>query len=56
MSSPEPQPDPAPAARPAGPPVPDPAPSGPTALRIALGSQLRRLREAHGITCEAAGT
>ena len=29
--------------------------SGPTALRIVLGSQLRRLREAHGITCEAAG-
>jgi transcriptional regulator with XRE-family HTH domain len=55
MSSPEPQPDPAPTAKPAGPPVPDPAASGPTALRIALGSQLRRLREAHGITCEAAG-
>jgi transcriptional regulator with XRE-family HTH domain len=29
--------------------------SGPTALRIALGSQLRRLREANGITREAAG-
>ena len=28
---------------------------GPTALRIALGSQLRRLREANGITREAAG-
>jgi transcriptional regulator with XRE-family HTH domain len=55
MSSPEPQPDPVPTAKPAGPPVPDPAASGPTALRIALGSQLRRLREAHGITCEAAG-
>jgi len=55
MSSPEPQHDPAPTARPAGPPVPDPAASGPTALRIALGSRLRRLREAHGITCEAAG-
>jgi len=55
MSSPEPQHDPAPTARPAGPPVPDPAAGGPTALRIALGSQLRRLREAHGITCEAAG-
>ncbi len=55
MSSPEPQHDPAPAARPAGPPVPNPAASGPTALRIALGGQLRRLREAHGITCEAAG-
>ena len=50
MPSPEPQDEPAPAARPAG-----QADSGPTALRIALGSQLRRLREAHGITCEAAG-
>jgi len=29
--------------------------SGPTALRIALGGQLRRLREANGITREAAG-
>jgi len=29
--------------------------SGPTALRIVLGSQLRRLREANGITREAAG-
>jgi Domain of unknown function (DUF5753)/Helix-turn-helix domain len=28
---------------------------GPTALRIALGAQLRRLREASGITAEAAG-
>lgn len=55
MSSPEPQHDPAPTARPAGPPVPDLAASGPTALRIALGSRLRRLREGHGITCEAAG-
>ncbi|MFY9808453.1 MAG: helix-turn-helix transcriptional regulator [Pseudonocardiaceae bacterium] len=27
----------------------------PTVLRIALGSKLRRLREASGITCEAAG-
>src|SRR5258705_1630965 len=55
MSSPVPRHDPAPPARPAGPPRPDPSASGPTALRIALGSQLRRLREAHGITCEAAG-
>lgn len=29
--------------------------SGPTALRIALGTQLRRLREASGITPQAAG-
>lgn len=29
--------------------------SGPTALRVVLGSQLRRLREANGITREAAG-
>ena len=50
MPSPVPQHEPALTARPA-----DPADSGPTALRIALGSQLRRLREAHGITCEAAG-
>ena len=28
---------------------------GPTALRIALGTQLRRLREANGISAEAAG-
>lgn len=28
---------------------------GPTVLRIVLGSQLRRLREARGITCEEAG-
>ncbi|MFN2478189.1 MAG: Scr1 family TA system antitoxin-like transcriptional regulator, partial [Pseudonocardiaceae bacterium] len=28
---------------------------GPTALRIVLGTQLRRLREAHGITAAAAG-
>jgi transcriptional regulator with XRE-family HTH domain len=55
MSSPEPQHDPATTARPAGPPVPDLTASGPTALRIALGGQLRHLREAHGITCEAAG-
>ncbi|MGH3923634.1 MAG: Scr1 family TA system antitoxin-like transcriptional regulator, partial [Pseudonocardiaceae bacterium] len=32
-----------------------PARSGPTVLRIALGAQLRRLREASGITREAAG-
>ncbi len=61
MSIPAPKPDPAPTSRPAGAsgparaPLPGPAASGPTALRIALGSQLRRLREAHGITCEAAG-
>lgn len=30
-------------------------PRGPTVLRIALGAQLRRLREASGITAEAAG-
>jgi Domain of unknown function (DUF5753)/Helix-turn-helix domain len=30
-------------------------PQGPTALRIALGTQLRRLRETRGITAEAAG-
>jgi ribosome-binding protein aMBF1 (putative translation factor) len=29
-------------------------PPGPTALRIVLGTQLRRLREARGITGEAA--
>src|SRR3954470_6974454 len=28
---------------------------GPTVLRIVLGGQLRRLREARGITCEEAG-
>jgi transcriptional regulator with XRE-family HTH domain len=55
MSTPVPQPDRAPTSRPAGPAQPDLVASGPTALRIALGSQLRRLREAHGITCEAAG-
>jgi transcriptional regulator with XRE-family HTH domain len=39
---------------PSGPP--DPAQqSGPTVLRIVLGTQLRRLREASGITREAAG-
>ncbi|MGH3932696.1 MAG: helix-turn-helix domain-containing protein [Pseudonocardiaceae bacterium] len=32
-----------------------PARNGPTVLRIALGAQLRRLREASGITREAAG-
>src|SRR6202042_2218498 len=55
MSAPAPSRDPAPTARPASPAQPDLVASGPTALRIALGSQLRRLREAHGITCEAAG-
>ena len=34
--------------------VPSPS-QGPTALRIALGTQLRRLREASGISAEAAG-
>lgn len=37
-----------------GPPAPQ-SPGGPTALRILLGSQLRRLRETKGITREAAG-
>jgi transcriptional regulator with XRE-family HTH domain len=55
MSTPVPRRDPAPTSRPAGPAQPDLVASGPTALRIALGSQLRRLREANGITCEAAG-
>jgi transcriptional regulator with XRE-family HTH domain len=55
MPAPVPRRDPAPTSRPAGPAQPDLVASGPTALRIALGSQLRRLREAHGITCEAAG-
>ena len=32
-----------------------PPPTGPTALRIVLGTQLRRLREARGITAPAAG-
>ncbi|MGH3693845.1 MAG: helix-turn-helix domain-containing protein, partial [Pseudonocardiaceae bacterium] len=34
---------------------PTQAPAGPTVLRMALGTQLRRLREARGITREAAG-
>ena len=55
MSSPMPQHDPVPIPGPGRPPLPDPAASGPTALRIVLGSQLRHLREVHGITCEAAG-
>ena len=65
MSSPVPQYDPVRIPKPDGPGAGDPgrgshglpdlAASGPTALRIVLGSQLRRLREAHGITCEAAG-
>jgi transcriptional regulator with XRE-family HTH domain len=50
-----PQHDPVPIPGPGRPPLPDPAASGPTALRIVLGSQLRHLREDHGITCEAAG-
>ncbi|MFG1707815.1 helix-turn-helix domain-containing protein [Nonomuraea sp. M3C6] len=33
----------------------DSRPAGPTALRILVGAQLRRLREARGITREAAG-
>jgi transcriptional regulator with XRE-family HTH domain len=33
----------------------DPRQSGPTALRILVGAQLRRMREAQGITREAAG-
>jgi Domain of unknown function (DUF5753)/Helix-turn-helix domain len=32
-----------------------PRPQGPTTLRIALGTQLRRLREASGISADAAG-
>lgn len=48
---PVPQPHPVASPRPAGAPRHDPAASGPTVLRIVLGSQLRRLREAHGITC-----
>jgi hypothetical protein len=35
--------------------VPDPAHGGPTVLRMVLGTQLRRLREAAGISREAAG-
>ncbi|MER7409001.1 MULTISPECIES: helix-turn-helix domain-containing protein [Streptomyces] len=35
--------------------VPDHPRGGPTILRIVLGTQLRRLREAHGITREEAG-
>jgi transcriptional regulator with XRE-family HTH domain len=35
--------------------IPVQTPGGPTALRIALGTQLRRLREARGITREVAG-
>ena len=39
-----------------GPPPLDASRTGsPTVLRIVLGTQLRRLREAAGITCEAAG-
>src|ERR1700689_4791766 len=55
MPAPAPRRDPAPPSRPAGPAQPVLVASERTALRIALGSQLRRLREAHGITCEAAG-
>lgn len=36
-------------------PTPEPGQSGPTVLRILLGTQLRRLREANGITREQAG-
>lgn len=35
--------------------LPDPEQSGPTVLRIVLGTQLRRMREANGITREQAG-
>ena len=39
-----------------GPAPLDPSRTGsPTVLRIVIGTQLRRLREAAGITCEAAG-
>ncbi|GEL21914.1 transcriptional regulator [Pseudonocardia sulfidoxydans NBRC 16205] len=40
-----------------GPPprLPDPGHSGPTVLRIVLGTQLRRMREANGVTREQAG-
>jgi transcriptional regulator with XRE-family HTH domain len=38
-----------------GPPAQPPSGGGPTALRIALGTQLRRLREARNITRQAAG-
>ncbi|MGD9987011.1 helix-turn-helix domain-containing protein [Pseudonocardia sp.] len=40
-----------------GPPprLPDPGYSGPTVLRIVLGTQLRRMREANGVTREQAG-
>ncbi|MBO0875446.1 MAG: helix-turn-helix domain-containing protein [Pseudonocardia sp.] len=38
-----------------GPAGQGPPTGGPTALRIALGAQLRRLREANGITRQAAG-
>jgi transcriptional regulator with XRE-family HTH domain len=55
MSTPGPRRDPALTSRPASPVPPELVASGPTALRIVLGGQLRRLREAHGITCEAAG-
>ena len=55
MSTPVPRRDPAPTSRSASPARPDLVGSGPTALRIALGGPLRRLREAHGIACEAAG-
>jgi hypothetical protein len=34
---------------------PEPGAGGPTVLRILLGSQLRKLREANGVTREAAG-
>jgi transcriptional regulator with XRE-family HTH domain len=38
-----------------GRPAPGPPAAGPTALRVVLGGQLRHLREANGITREAAG-
>ncbi|HET8657941.1 MAG TPA: transcriptional regulator, partial [Micromonosporaceae bacterium] len=35
--------------------LPDGPPGGPTVIRILLGAQLRRLREASGISREDAG-
>ncbi len=44
-----------PASRSVPPPADPNQQGGPTALRMVLGTQLRRWREAAGITCEAAG-
>lgn len=41
--------------QPVGPAAPSPAANGPTALRIALGAQLRQLREASNVSATAAG-